>query len=94
MLSALTCWKLQASVDGHSRPLVPCHVHCELQVARVGVDTVGEGEGHLIRSPADSFRCVHQEPIQDILVGEGGALREDAAILQRLGVELPPAELP
>lgn len=71
----LTCWKLQSSVDGHSRSLAPRDVHRELQAARVGVNAIGEGEGHLVCSPADSFRRVNQQMIHHILIGEGGALR-------------------
>lgn len=60
----------------------------------MGVDAISEGEAHLVDPPADGFRGVDQQLIQDVLVGEGGALREDAAVLQRLRVELTPAQFP
>lgn len=53
---------------------------------------VGEGELHFIGSPADRFGGVDQQLVQDVLVGEGGALGEHAAVLQWLRVELPSAD--
>lgn len=90
--SRLTGWELQASVDSHSGPFAPPDVHSELQATSVCVDTIGKSEAHFICTPADGFRCVDQQPIQHILVGEGRALREHPAVLQRLRVELPSAE--
>lgn len=58
----------------------------------MSIDAIGEGETHFIDTPADGFRCVDQQLVQDVLVGEGRALREDPAVLQRLRVELPSAE--
>lgn len=89
---SLTSWELQASVDSHSGSFTPPDVHRELQAPCVRIDPVGEIETHFIGAPADGFRCVDQQPIQDILVGECGAQREDPAVLQRLRVELPSAE--
>ena len=90
----LTCRELQAPVDRHPGPFAPPDVHGELQAAGVHVAAVREGEAHLVGAPADGLGRVNQQLVQDVLVGEGGALREDAAVLQRLGVELPPAEFP
>lgn len=89
---SLTGWELQASVDSHSGPFTPPDVHGELQSACVCVDAIGEIETHFISTAADGFRCVDQQPIQDILVGEGRALCEDPTVLQRFRVELPSAE--
>lgn len=89
---SLTSWELQASVDSHSGSFTPPDVHCELQTACVCIDAIGEIETHFISSPADGFGCVHQQLIQDILVGESRAQCEDPAILQWLRVELPSAE--
>lgn len=90
--SPLTCRELQASVDGHSGSFALPDVHGELQAACVRVDAVGEDEIHFICTPADCFRGVDQQLVQDVLVGEGRALREHPAVLQRLRVELPSAE--
>ena len=92
LTSPLTCRELQTSVDGHSRPLALCDVHGELQAVHVREDAIGDCEPHLVSTPADRFRCVDQQLVQDVLVGEGRALRKDPAILQRLRVELPSAE--
>lgn len=89
---SLTCWELQASVDRQPGSFAPPDVHGELQAARVRIDAIGEGESHFICPPADCFRRVDQQLVQDVLVGEGGALRQDPAILQRLRVELPSAD--
>lgn len=88
-LPGLTCWELQASVDGHSRSLALQDVHGELQTACVGVAAIGEGEAHFVGPSVDSIWCVDQQPVQDVLVGEGGTLREDTSVLQWLRVELP-----
>ncbi len=58
----------------------------------MGIDAIGEAETHFVGTPADGFRCIDQQLVQDVLVGEGRALREDPAVLQRLRVELPSAE--
>lgn len=89
---SLTSWELQASVDSHSGSFTPPDVHHELQTACVRIEAIGEIETHFIGTPADGFRCVDQQLVQDILVGECGAQREDPAVLQRLRVELPSAE--
>ncbi|TNN46456.1 hypothetical protein EYF80_043373 [Liparis tanakae] len=91
-LRPLTCRELQAPVDGHSGPFAPPDVHGELQAARVRVHAVREREAHLVRPPADGLRRVDQQPVQDVLVGEGGALIQDPAVLQRLRVKLTSAE--
>lgn len=88
----LTGRELQASVDRHPGPLALRDVHGELQSAAVRVDAVGEVEAHLVRAAADGFGRVDQQPIQDVLVGEGGASCQNASVVQRLGVELPSAE--
>lgn len=90
--SHLTCSKLEASVDSHARPFAPPDIHGELQPTRVGVDAISEGEAQLVGAPANSFGCVNQQLVQDILVGEGGALREDSTVLQGLRVKLASAE--
>lgn len=53
---------------------------------------VGEGEMHFVSAPADCFGGIDQQLVQDVLVGEGGALGEHPAVLQRLRVELPSAD--
>lgn len=90
----LTCWELQPPVDGHPGSFTPGDVHGELQTACVGEGAIREGEGHFIYAPADSFRCVDQQLVQDVLVGEGGSLCQHPAVLQRLRVELTSAEFP
>lgn len=92
LVRALTCRELQASVDSHSRPLALPDVHGELQPACEGVGAVGEGEAHFVGSSVDRVRRVDQQPVQDVLVGEGGSLSQDAAVFQRLRVKLSPAK--
>lgn len=90
----LTSWELQASVDGHPGSFCPRDVHGELQASGVRVDAICEGEAHFVGASAHSFGRVNQQLVQDVLVGEGRPLREDPAVLQRLGVELSSAEFP
>lgn len=87
-----TGWELQASVDRHPGPFALPDVHDELQAARLPEDAVGEGEVHFVGAAADRLGGVDQQLVQDVLVGEGGALREHPAVLQRLRVELAPAD--
>lgn len=89
----LTGWELQPPVDRHPGSFAPGDVHGELQAARVGERAVCEGERHFIHTSADRFRGVDQQLVQDILVGEGGPLRQHPAVLQRLRVELTSAQL-
>lgn len=91
-LVTLTCRELQASVDGQAGSFALPDVHGELQAPRVHEQAIGEGELHFISAPADGFGGVDQQLVQDVLVGEGGALGEHAAVLQRLRVELPSAD--
>lgn len=87
-----TCWELQPPVDRHAGPFALADVHGELQAGRLPEDAVGEGEVHFVGAAADRLWGVDQQLVQDVLVGEGGALNEHAAVLQRLGVELAPAD--
>lgn len=87
-----TCRELQPPVDRHAGPFALPDVHGELQAARLPEDAVGEGEVHFVGAAADRLGGVDQQLVQDVLVGEGGALREHPAVLQRLRVELAPAD--
>lgn len=87
-----TCRELQPPVDRHAGPFTLPDVHGELQAARLPEDAVGEGEVHFVGAAADRLGGVDQQLVQDILVGEGGALCEHPAVLQRLRVELAPAD--
>lgn len=91
-LAPPTCRELQPPVDRHAGPFTLADVHGELQAARLPEHTVGEGEVHFIGAAADQLGGVDQQLVQDVLVGKGGALREHPAVLQRLGVELAPAD--
>lgn len=92
LLYPLTRWELQASVDGHSGSFAPPDVHGELQAARLCVGAICDRELHFVHTPAYCFRCVDQQVVQDVLVGESGVLCEQPAVFQRLRVELPSAE--
>lgn len=87
-----TCWELQPPVDRHAGSFALADVHGELQAARLPEDAVSQGEVHFVGAAADRLWGVDQQLVQDVLVGEGGALKKHAAVLQRLGVELAPAD--
>lgn len=87
-LTPLTCWQLQTPVDCHPWTFALPYIHGKLQTSCVCVYTIGQGEAHLVHSPADDLGCVYQQLIQNILVREGWALLQDATALQWLRVKL------
>lgn len=85
-----TCQELEASIYSQVEG-VPCgqQLCVYLQPPCVHVEAISEGELELIHCHTGTRWHVPNQPGQDILVGEGGALGQNLPILQRLRSSLP-----
>lgn len=88
-----TCRELEASVYSQKGGVACRQFYIYLHPPRVRVEAISEGELELIHCHTGTTRHVPNQPSQDILVGEGGALGQNPPILQRFRSSLPPEQM-
>ena len=88
-----TCRELEAPVYSQMGGVTCRQFYIYLHPPRVRVEAISEGEPELIHCHTWTTRHVPNQPSQDILVGEGGALGQNPPILQRFRSSLPPEQM-